>query len=56
MRIQTMTEKKLWNAFIAKNKLADCEYEAWSFAGDIDLLANLVGNGEKTATSSAYPL
>ena len=51
-----MTEKELWNAFIAKNKLADCEYEAWAFAGDVDLLAHLVENGKKTATSSAYPL
>ena len=51
-----MTEKELWNAFIAKSKLADCKYEAWAFAGDVDLLAHLVENGEKTATSSAYPL
>ena len=51
-----MTEKELWKAFIAESQLSDCEYEAWAFGTDADLLAHLVLTGEKTATSSAYPL
>lgn len=51
-----MTEKELWKAFIAENNLADCQYEAWAFGADADLLAHLVEIGEKTATASAYPL
>ncbi len=51
-----MTEKELWKAFIKKNPLADCEYEAWAFGVEADLLAHLVVIGEKTATASAYPM
>ena len=51
-----MTAKELWEAFLTKNDLDDCEYETWSFGTDADLLAYLVVNGEKTATASAYPL
>ena len=51
-----MTEKELWKAFIADNNLQDCEYEAWSFGMEADMLAHLVANGVKTATASAYPL
>ncbi len=51
-----MTEKELWKEFITKNNIDDCEYEAWSFGAEPDLLAELVASGEKTATSSAYPL
>lgn len=31
-------------------------YDAWAFGADADRLAQLVLSGEKTATSSAYPL
>lgn len=51
-----MTEKELWEAFIAENGLEDCGYESWAFGVEADLLANLVLVGEKTATASAYPL
>ncbi|MBQ8638956.1 MAG: ASCH domain-containing protein [Lachnospiraceae bacterium] len=51
-----MTEKELWNDFITKNKMEDCEYEAWAFGAEPDLLARLAASGEKTATASAYPL
>ena len=51
-----MTGKELWEAFVRKSNLADCEYEAWAFGMEADLLAHLVETGEKTATASAYPL
>lgn len=51
-----MTGKELWEAFIRENHLPDCEYEAWAFGEEPDLLAHLVAAGEKTATASAYPL
>ncbi len=51
-----MTGKDLWEAFITKNNLEDCGYEAWAFGVKADLLAHLVAIGEKTATASAYPL
>ena len=51
-----MTGKELWDLFIQENKLRDCEYDTWAFGMEADLLAHLVVIGEKTATSSAYPL
>ena len=51
-----MTEKELWNQFKEKNNISDCDYEAWAFGVDADMLANLVLIGEKTATASAFPL
>lgn len=51
-----MSEKELWNEYTAKFKVKDCEYQAWAFGDDADLLAGLVINGDKTATASAYPL
>lgn len=51
-----MTEKELWEAFSTKNQLAHCEYEAWAFGVEADLLAHLVVIGEKNATASAFPL
>ncbi len=51
-----MTAKELWESFIKNNNIADCEYDAWAFGVDADLLAHLVVIGEKTATASAYPL
>ena len=51
-----MTGIELWNSFMKENNLADCEYEAWAFGADADLLADLVVSGTKTATASAYPL
>ena len=51
-----MTGKELWNQFKKKNNISDCDYEAWAFGVDADMLANLVLIGEKTATASAFPL
>lgn len=51
-----MTDKELWNQFKEKNNISDCDYEAWAFGVDADMLANLVLIGEKTATASAFPL
>lgn len=51
-----MTGKELWEAFIKKNNLADCEYGVWAFGVEADRLARFVAIGEKTATASAYPL
>ena len=51
-----MTGKELWNAFATTHDLGDCSWEEWAFGVDADLLAQLVLNGEKTATASAFPL
>ena len=51
-----MTEKELWNAFVTATNHDGDEYEAWTFGSAPDQLAQLVLTGEKTATSSAYPL
>ena len=51
-----MTGKELWNRFAEENNLDDCEYEAWAFGVDSDLLAHLVVTGTKTATASVYHL
>ena len=51
-----MTDKELWKAFLEETNVEDCEYEAWAFGVEADLLASLVANGEKTATASAFPL
>lgn len=51
-----MTGEALWKAFAAEIGLSGCEYEAWAFGAEADLLAQLVVIGEKTATASAFPL
>ena len=48
--------EEIWQEFTAKKNIRNCHYDAWSFGTEADLLAKLVINGEKTATSSAYPL
>ena len=45
-----MTAQEMWNA-----SGIEAEYEAWAFGDDPDTLAELVRNGIKTATASAYP-
>ena len=54
----TMTGKELWNIFIQENHLHGIanDFDAWSFGSAADELAELVANGQKTATSSAYAL
>ena len=51
-----MTAKELWDEFIRESSLTDCDYEAWAFGAEPDLLAHLVDIGTKTATASACPL
>jgi uncharacterized protein YhfF len=51
-----MTKDALWEEFIKTENIADCEYDAWAFGTDADLLADLVLSGKKTATASAFPL
>lgn len=51
-----MTEKELWEAFVAEHNPVDCKYEAWAFGMEADDLAYLAAAGEKTAAASAYPL
>ena len=51
-----MTAEELWTKFVRENDVKDCEYESWAFGMEADMLANLVLIGEKTCTSSAYPL
>ncbi|MGI5894608.1 MAG: ASCH domain-containing protein [Candidatus Merdivicinus sp.] len=46
----------LWEMFAEKNGMKDVPYEVWAFGGAPDELAELVVNGEKTATSSAHAL
>ena len=49
-----MTDRELWEKFIAENEVMDCDYQAWAFGADADMLAELVVKGEKIATASAY--
>ena len=46
-----MKAQELWNKYTTDKSLA---YEAWAFGDDPDGLAQLVVDGIKTATSSAY--
>lgn len=51
-----MNAIELWNEYLRTNPITDCEYTAWAFGCDADLLAKLVVEGKKTATASAYDL
>lgn len=51
-----MTPKELWQAFLKENPNIRGDFKAWSFGVEADKLANLVLQGTKTATSSAYDL
>ena len=46
-----MKAQELWNKYTSDKSLT---YEAWAFGDDSDGLAQLVVDGIKTATSSAY--
>ncbi|MGM9550247.1 MAG: ASCH domain-containing protein [Faecousia sp.] len=50
-----MNAQEMWNRCCEKEKITG-HYEAWQFGGAPDELAELVLNGIKTATASAYPL
>lgn len=51
-----MNAEQMWSEYKKINNNIKDEYEAWSFGVEADLLVDLVLRGEKTATSSAYPL
>ena len=51
-----MKAEEMWIEYKKINKNIKDEYKAWAFGVDADLLADLVLQGEKTATASAYPL
>lgn len=50
-----MTAQEMWKVFSEKEHM-EAEYEAWAFGDASDTLAELVLQGIKTATASAYPL
>lgn len=51
-----MTAQELWEIFVRKQNITETEYEAWAFGGNPDKLAELVLQGIKVGTASAYPL
>lgn len=51
-----MTAEELWQAYKKINPHIGSEIDAWAFGAQPDLLAQLVLEGTKTATSSAYDL
>jgi len=51
-----MNAQEMWKLFKTANSIQTNEYDAWQFGDDPDLLAQLVLEGKKTATASAYPL
>ena len=50
-----MNAEEMWERYCEKSGV-HADYEAWAFGGAPDELAELVLNGIKTATASAYPL
>ncbi|MFA9464170.1 MAG: ASCH domain-containing protein [Velocimicrobium sp.] len=51
-----MEAKEMWERFSKKNNLKETKYEAWAFGGNPDKLAELVLQGVKTGTASAFAL
>lgn len=51
-----MTAEELWQAYQKINPSIGDEIDAWAFGVQPDLLAQLVLEGTKTATASAYDL
>ena len=52
-----MDATEMWHAFCANEPmLANAPHEAWAFGCEPDFLAKLVLRGQKTATTSSYPL
>lgn len=50
-----MNAVEMWERFCEKSGIK-ADYDDWAFGGAPDALAELVLNGIKTATASAYPL
>lgn len=51
-----MTPEQLWQEYKQINPKIGDRFDAWSFGMEADELANLVLQGQKTATASAYDL
>lgn len=51
-----MTANELWDTFKGRFPEAQDDYTVWAFGGAPDELAELVIQGIKTGTASAYPL
>ena len=51
-----MKVQALWNEYKQINPAIGDEIDAWAFGAEPDLLAQLVLDGVKTATASAYDL
>jgi len=51
-----MTAREMWLLFTKSGKPESNDYDSWAFGDDPDRLANLVLEGRKTATASAYDL
>lgn len=49
-----MTATEMWTQFLRNNQNINAGFSAWSFGENSDELADLVVQGIKTATSSAY--
>ncbi|KHD44801.1 ASCH domain-containing protein [Streptococcus hongkongensis] len=54
--MQNSSIEKYWKKFKSENNIDTDNYEAWQFGFDADLLGNLVLEGKKTATASAFDL
>ena len=50
-----MNAAQMWEAYSQRENMT-ADYDAWAFGVDADKLADLVYQGLKTATASAYPL
>lgn len=51
-----MNAQELWNKYKKINSSIGDDIDAWQFGAEADLLAQLVLEGTKTATASAYDL
>ncbi len=51
-----MNAQEMWDKYQNALGLQEKEYDAWAFGEKADMLAALVLQGEKTATSSAFDL
>lgn len=52
-----MNAIEMWETFRNENNIPDsAKYDAWQFGAEPDTLAQLVLEGKKSATASAYPL
>ncbi len=50
-----MNAQQMWEIYSTKENI-QANYDAWAFGTDPNVLAQLVLEGKKTATASAYPM